>query len=76
MNIKENTIMDEQDLFSRAAAAHARWCRNQGGLPDTPSRELSEVRDGLVILRNVNGEMGCYRLGPAGRLRRVAINGW
>lgn len=67
---------DREDIFDRAAAAHARWCKRQGGLPDTPSRELSEVRDGLVILRNVNGEMAFYKVGPTGRVRRVAINQW
>ncbi len=67
---------DQRDLFDLAAAAHARWCRKQGGKEDTPSRELSEVRDRLVILRNVNGEMTFYRVGPSGPLRWVAINEW
>lgn len=63
---------DEQDLFDRAAAAHARWCERQCGIADTPSRELSEVQGNLVILRNVNGLMGRYRVTADGVLRRLA----
>ena len=62
---------DQQNLFDRAAEAHARWCERQSGLPDTPSRELSEVRKQIVVLRNVRGLMGRYRVGRDGRLRRA-----
>ena len=62
---------DEQDRFHQAAA-HARWCQKQGGITDTSSRELCEVRDGVVILRNVHGPMARYRVSRDGRLWRAA----
>lgn len=64
--------MDEAELIDRASAAHARWCKAHGCIADMPSQGLSEVRKQIVILRNIRGEMGRYRVGRGGQLRRIA----
>jgi hypothetical protein len=64
--------MHEGDLITKATRAHAHWCRARGCIEDAPSVSDSEVTDdGVVVLRNVNGVLARYRVGPSGRLRRL-----
>jgi hypothetical protein len=69
MNGKNLNGPNEDELIVRATAAYLRWCRRTGRIEDQPSACLSEYRDGVVTLRNVNGTLATYDVAVNGRLK-------
>ena len=63
---------DEAELIARATRAYRRLVARVGGTMQEPSRWLSGVRAGRVIVANERGILAQYRICPSGRLLRVA----
>lgn len=71
MSSKKMSGLDEDELIVRASAAYLRWCRRKGYLEDQPSAGMSEYRDGVITLKNVNGTLATYAVAANGRLKRL-----
>lgn len=58
-------------LVTRAINAYLRGCKMRGLVGQIPSSS-SAAEGGMVVLRNVNGELARYRVTATGHLRRVS----
>lgn len=60
--------MDERELYLRAVAAHYRYCKRHGYIPEQPSENDSEVRswvdNAIIDLCNCKGLLARYRHDP------------
>ena len=67
------TKMREADAWDKAIAAESRRCKRLDLVfqqPDATRRQESYEAGDLVELRNVNGRIATYRVGPTGRVTR------
>ena len=64
-------IYVDPELIGRADRSYQRRCEREGWLYQIPSSSSSTVEDGIVILRNINGELARYKITPSGRLQWV-----
>lgn len=55
----------------RAVVLHVKWCERNGYRPDQPCSARSHRDGDTVVLKNVRGVLGCYRIGKTGRLNRT-----
>jgi hypothetical protein len=57
----KEVAMLEDDVYWKACEALERRCKRRGWIYDQPSRYDSEITNkGIIILRNINGELGRY----------------
>jgi hypothetical protein len=69
---EEPTLSRFDDEATEKAAAHnRRWCERNGFIPDQPCSASSGRVGDTVHLRNVNGLIARYRVGPNGRVKRL-----
>lgn len=61
-------LLDDDALLDRAINTYWDWVNKWGGIPQSPSRQTSEVQRSdhwgrVIIIRNVNGELARYWAG-------------
>ncbi|WP_437759510.1 hypothetical protein [Sorangium sp. So ce1389] len=62
LRVRRADAMTESEMLRKAIRHFAGWCERHGRVASQPSRDLSEVSEGQVILRNVRGELARYVL--------------